>query len=78
MSDLIWNQYGKSRIRLVPVAASALIAFALTSIWPYDLRIVAVTPVIALVTQFVSPWNRQAAAYARYVRATAKAKAKAA
>jgi hypothetical protein len=38
----------------------------------------AIIPAVAVVTQFVSPWNRQAAAYARYVRTTEKAKAKAA
>ena len=49
-------------------------AFALTPLWPFHEPVQLVIPAIALVTQIVSPWDRQAAAYAAYARAN-KAKA---
>jgi hypothetical protein len=62
------------RIRFWPLVASAVVAYALTPLWPFREPVQAVIPAIALVTQIVSPWNRQAAAYAAYARAN-KAKA---
>jgi len=67
----------KGQILLLPVTGSALIAAALTPLFPYrEAWIGAVVPAVALATQVVSPWSRQAAAYAAYTRAEARARAK--
>jgi hypothetical protein len=58
-----------SRVRIWPIALSGAIALALTPIWPHqELWIEAAIPAAALAVQVVSPWSRQAAAYAAYVR----------
>jgi hypothetical protein len=58
------------QIRLWPLLASTALAVALTPLWPFHEAVQVVIPAIALVTQVVSPWNRQAAAHAAYARAT--------
>jgi hypothetical protein len=62
-----------ARVRLWPLIASGAVAMALTPLWSFNEPIQVVIPAIALVTQVVSPWDRQAAAFAAYTRATRKA-----
>ncbi len=57
------------RIRVWPLMTSAVVAYVLTPLWPFREPVQLVIPAIALVTQVVSPWSRQAAAYASYTRA---------
>jgi hypothetical protein len=61
-----------ARVRIWPVALAGVVAVALTPIWPQqELWVESSIPVAALVVQLVSPWSRDAAAYARYSRKTA-------
>jgi hypothetical protein len=65
----------KSRIRILPVLGTALLAGALFPFWPYERPDgIAIAALIATTVQVVSPWNRAAALYARYVRASGKQK----
>jgi serine/threonine protein kinase len=61
----------KSRFRVWPVLTSGLVAFVLSALCPEPLPAVWGPPVViasAVITQLVSPWNRQAAAYALWAR----------
>jgi DNA-binding transcriptional regulator YbjK len=52
---------------------TGLMAAILAPFWPYDRQDgVAIAILIATCIQAVSPWNRAAALYARYVRASEK------
>ncbi len=57
-------------IRVWPLITSAVVAYVLTPLWPFREPVQLVIPAIALVVQLVSPWDRQAAAYAAYTRLT--------
>jgi hypothetical protein len=64
-----------SRFQLRTVLWSGLVSLALFSLWPYQRQDgVAIAAMIATAVQLVSPWNRTAAAYAKYVKATKKQK----
>jgi len=65
----------KSRFRILPVLGTALLSAALFPFWPYDRPDgIAIATLIATTVQVVSPWNKAAALYARYVRASGKQK----
>jgi hypothetical protein len=59
----------KARFRLFPIILTALVAAILLPVWPHsDPSNIAAAVSIAVVTQLVSPWNQEAAAYARASR----------
>jgi hypothetical protein len=61
------------RFGLGQLVWTTILAGLLSPAWPYDrLDGVAAAVLIAATTQIVSPWNEQAARYARYVRTTRK------
>jgi hypothetical protein len=63
----------KARFRFGPILWTGLLAAMLTPFWPYQrFDGVYIAVLIAAVVQIVSPWSESAAAYAQYVRATAK------
>jgi hypothetical protein len=63
----------KARFRFGPIVWTAFLSTALLPLWPYDRQIgIAIAVLIATVVQLVSPWNRAAALYVRYVRAAEK------
>jgi hypothetical protein len=63
----------KSRFRVGPIVWTGLLAAILTPFWPYDRQDgVAIALLIATCVQAVSPWNKAASLYARYVRASEK------
>ncbi|MHA4875546.1 hypothetical protein, partial [Enterococcus faecium] len=66
----------KAKVRITPVILAGVAAAALSPLWPLrQTWVQAVIPAIAVASQLVSPWSRQAATYASYVRsASAKAK----
>ncbi len=62
-----------ARFRIMPVAATALLAATLIPVWPYTRQDgIAIAVLIATTIQLVSPWNERASLYTRYVRATEK------
>jgi serine/threonine protein kinase len=67
----------RSHIRAFPVLASLLLTVPLISAWPNHevMWPVWLIPAVALVTQAVSPWNKQAAAYRLYASQNRAAKA---
>ena len=71
-----WNLTDRDRkghVRLLPVAIAGMVPVVLDSLWPHQLIWpVAILPAVALVIQVVSPWSRQAATYAAYVRGNAR------
>jgi hypothetical protein len=66
----------KARFRIMPILGTGLLATALFPLfWPYDRPDgIAIAAMIATGVQLVSPWNKAAALYARYVRASEKQK----
>jgi hypothetical protein len=61
------------RFRLMPIAWTALLAGILTPLWPYErLDNIALAALMATTIQIVSPWNDQAARYAKFVRTARK------
>ena len=61
------------RFRLMPIAWTALLAAILTPLWPYERRDgIALAALVATTIQIVSPWNEQAARYAKFVRTARK------
>jgi len=67
----------KRRFRLIPIAWTAMLAAALTPLWPYgNPDGVVLAAMIAAALQIVSPWSEPAARYALYVRSVEKTKRK--
>jgi FtsH-binding integral membrane protein len=67
----------KRRFRLIPIAWTAMLAAALTPLWPYhNADGVVLASMIATTLQIVSPWSAPAARYALYVRSVEKTKRK--
>jgi hypothetical protein len=67
----------KARFRILPILWTGLLSAALLPFWPYDRPDgIAIAALIATGVQLVSPWNRTASQYARYVRASEKQKPK--
>jgi FtsH-binding integral membrane protein len=67
----------KRRFRVIPIAWTALLAAALTPLWPYgNPDGVVLAAMIATALQVVSPWSEPAARYALYVRSVEKSKRK--
>jgi hypothetical protein len=66
----------KKRFRIMPIVWTGLLATALTPLfWPYDRPYgIAIAAMIATGVQLVSPWNKAASLYARYVRTSEKQK----
>jgi hypothetical protein len=65
----------KSRLRLWPIVWTGLVSAALLPFWPYTRPDgIVIAALIAVAAQLVSPWNKAAALYARYVRASGKQK----
>jgi hypothetical protein len=65
----------KSRFRILPILGTGLLAAALFPFWPYERPDgIAIAALIATTVQIVSPWNKAASLYARYVRASGKQK----
>ncbi len=66
----------KARFRIFPVVAACVIGGLVGSFWPvpqpWGMIVVTIVPIVA---QFSSPWDKQAAAYARYAEALGRAKA---
>jgi hypothetical protein len=63
----------KARFRLLPILGTALVAAVLFPCWPYERPDgIAIATLIATTAQIVSPWNKAASLYARYVRANRK------
>jgi hypothetical protein len=62
----------KARFRILPILWTGLLAAAIYPLlWPYERPDgIAIAALIATGVQLVSPWNRAAALYARYVRAS--------
>ncbi len=59
----------KKRFRVFPIFSSMVIAAILLPIWPYQEPYgLALAVSIPLVTQIVSPWNEEAAAYTRAIK----------
>ncbi len=66
----------RGHFRLFPILVSVLLMIPLAPLWPgQDQWSLAIIPAMALVTQAVSPWNKQAATYASYVGKKKAAKA---
>jgi hypothetical protein len=76
----------KTRFRIMPIVWTGLLSAVLTPLfWPYannegvaELRYdgIALAVLIATAVQLISPWDKAAALYAQYVRASAKQKGK--
>jgi eukaryotic-like serine/threonine-protein kinase len=61
------------RFRLMPIAWTALLAYLLTPLWPYERPDgIVLAALMATTVQIVSPWNEQAARYAKFVRTSRK------
>jgi hypothetical protein len=69
-----WKQTDRargSRFRIWPVVTTGLVAAVTTALWegsPVHLWVPPILIGTAVVTQWVSPWDRQAAQYARWAR----------
>src|SRR5262249_39890825 len=62
-----------SRFRIRTLFWTGLLSAALFSFWPFQRNDgIAIATMIATTVQLVSPWNRAAATYARYVNNTKK------
>jgi hypothetical protein len=67
-----------SRFRVRTVLWTGLLSAVLIPLWPYQRQDdIAIALMIATAAQVASPWDEAASAYARYVAATKKTKAKA-
>jgi hypothetical protein len=67
----------KARFRLMPVLWTGALATALLPLWPFSRPdCIAIATMIAATVQLVSPWNKAAALYTRYVQASEKQKRK--
>jgi hypothetical protein len=63
------------RFRIRTVLWTGLVSAALFWLWPYQRQDeIAIALMIATAVQVVSPWNKAAASYAKYVKATKKQK----
>jgi len=64
----------KARFRILPILGTGLLSAALFPFWPYERPDgIVIAALIATAVQLVSPWNRAASLYARYVRASGSA-----
>jgi serine/threonine protein kinase len=65
------------RFRLKPVLYTALVGLLVCPLWPFrNPEVIATGVILSIVVQLVSPWNEEAAAYARYARAKWKRRGK--
>ncbi|HZW32937.1 MAG TPA: protein kinase, partial [Isosphaeraceae bacterium] len=63
----------KGRFRILPIVWTGLVSAALLPFWPYERPDgLVIATMIATGAQLVSPWNKAASLYARYVRASGK------